>query len=168
MGKILENDTLLGVLIAGGISILTLIVTKIFDLLQKRSERKTATEMQKRELYNIKRIEAVENYCKCLSKLDPGPIQHTPTRFEAFAESHARLSAFVTTDSLAIMESLMGTFHLSSGFGNVIHPDSHAYKLSHDLILQLNTEINASDEYKEQRLGKSKRRRSRTNIGSEE
>lgn len=150
------NDTLWGVVIAGAISILTIIVNQLFNLLNKRVDRKTMLEEQKATFYNVKHIEALDEYYKCLSVMDTG--RYNRESLQAFIAAHTKLSVFVTQDTLTVMEILVRKFEMSIAEDRLSHPDFNAFGFSLNLVRQLNAELNLAKEYKQFYAGKNKRR----------
>lgn len=149
------NDTVLIAVIAGAAALLPTVVTGAFALLNKRSDRITELEKAKHNLYNIKRMEALQNYYKCLSEMDPA--NYSKEKLQEFIDAHAQLSLFVTQETLGMMEILMKKFEMSAAMDHQYHPDFNAYGFALNLIRQMNAELNLAEEYKEFYGGKKTR-----------
>lgn len=133
------NDTLLGVLIASGFTFANTIIMHIFTLLGKRSDRKTVIENKKWDFYIQKRTEAAQEYFDQATSID---LQSpTDEDIHRLIRAHARLSLFVSPDTLELMNIILKKFETSIADDHVYHEAFNPYGFILNVVRQINKEL---------------------------
>ena len=99
------SEGLQGVLLAGVISLLSGAASSYFVLKGKRLDNQTALDQKRIELYETKRIEALDEYVHQLAIINPK--SEDDLWFSGFLEAHSRLCAYVSPDMHKAMNRLV-------------------------------------------------------------
>lgn len=150
------NETVQGVVAAGLMTILAAIVTGVFSLLYKRSERKSMIIEKNYDIYQRERMEATKEYFRCLALTDTRA--RNPDALRQFIASHDRLSIFVTPETLCAMDAVLLKLEFSIPVNENLHPEFGSYDIASDLIKRPNAELDYSEKAKNGNRKGGKRR----------
>lgn len=134
------NDTLLGVIVAGGFSILTVLVNRLFNLWDQRMETKKKSAEIELQFYTEKRIAATEEYYDALYSFDT--VECSDEVLRRVLQAHAKLSAYVSPDALELMVLMLKKFEISVAQDHQHHKSFDTHGMTINLTRQLNKELN--------------------------
>lgn len=134
------NDTLLGVIVAGGFSIFTVLVNRLFNLWDQRMEiKKRSTEIQL-QFYTEKRIAAIEEYYDALYSFDTDEYSYEV--LQHVLQAHAKLSVYVSSDTQELMILILKKIEMCVAPDHQHHESFDTNGMTINLTRQLNKELN--------------------------